>query len=77
MMLSRIRLGHLIRSWLIETPMTAEALLTTGDDVLRQTPLGRFGAAHEVASAIAFLASSEASFITGETIQVNGGIYMS
>ena len=61
----------------IETPMTAEALLTMGDEVLRQTPLGRFGAAHEIASAIAFLASSEASFITGETIQVNGGIYMS
>ena len=61
----------------IETPMTANALLTTGDDVLRQTPLGRFGTAQDVASAIAFLASDEASFITGETIQVNGGIYMS
>ena len=61
----------------IETPMTAEALLSTGDDVLRQTPLGRFGTAQDVASAIAFLASEEAAFITGETIQVNGGIYMS
>jgi 3-oxoacyl-[acyl-carrier protein] reductase len=60
----------------IETPMTAEALLTTGDEVLRQTPLARFGTADEVASAIAFLASPHAAFITGETIHVNGGIYM-
>jgi 3-oxoacyl-[acyl-carrier protein] reductase len=60
----------------IETPMTAEALVTTGDEVIRQTPLARFGTADEVASAIAFLASVEAAFITGETIHVNGGIYM-
>lgn len=60
----------------IETSMTAEALSTTGDDVIRQTPLGRFGTAAEVASAIAFLASPDAAFITGETIHVNGGIYM-
>jgi 3-oxoacyl-[acyl-carrier protein] reductase len=56
--------------------MTAEALVITGDDVIRQTPLARFGTAVEVASAIAFLASAEATFITGETIHVNGGIYM-
>jgi 3-oxoacyl-[acyl-carrier protein] reductase len=60
----------------IETPMTAEALRTTGDEVIRQTPLGRFGTAAEVASVIAFLASPDAAFITGETIHVNGGIYM-
>ena len=60
----------------IETPMTAGALLTTGEDVIRQTPLARFGTAAEVASAIAFLASPDAAFITGETIHVNGGIYM-
>lgn len=60
----------------IQTPMTAEALVTTGEDVLRQTPLARFGTAAEVASAIAFLASDSAAFITGETIHVNGGIYM-
>jgi 3-oxoacyl-[acyl-carrier protein] reductase len=60
----------------IETPMTAEAILTTGEEVIRQTPLARFGTADEVASAISFLASEEAAFITGETIHVNGGIYM-
>jgi 3-oxoacyl-[acyl-carrier protein] reductase len=60
----------------IETPMTADALVTTGEEVIRQTPLARFGTANEVASAIAFLASDDAAFITGETIHVNGGIYM-
>lgn len=71
----RIRVNA-VSPGVIETPMTAEALVTTGDEVIRQTPLARFGTATEVASAIAFLASAEASFITGETIHVNGGIYM-
>ena len=71
----RIRVNA-VSPGVIETPMTAEALMITGDDVIRQTPLARFGTAVEVASAIAFLASAEATFITGETIHVNGGIYM-
>ena len=45
--------------------------------MLEQTPLGRFGSPDEVAAAILFLSSSLASFITGEAIQVNGGLYMS
>ena len=39
-----------------------------------QTPLGRLGTADEVAAVIAFLASDEASFITGQTIVVDGGL---
>ena len=46
-----------------------EALLT-------QVPLGRLGSADEVAHAVAFLASSGASYITGTTLHVNGGMYM-
>ncbi len=42
----------------------------------RQTPLGRNGTAEDVAKAILFLASDAASFITGEYIAVNGGLYM-
>lgn len=61
----------------IETPMTSAALKVYGDDVLNQTPLGRFGVADEVAAAILFLSSGLASFITGESLQVNGGLYMS
>jgi 3-oxoacyl-[acyl-carrier protein] reductase len=42
----------------------------------QQTPLGRNGTAEDVAKAVLFLASDAASFITGEYIAVNGGLYM-
>jgi 3-oxoacyl-[acyl-carrier protein] reductase len=41
----------------------------------KQVPLGRFGEADEVAALVAFLASNESSYITGETISINGGLY--
>jgi 3-oxoacyl-[acyl-carrier protein] reductase len=44
--------------------------------LLAQVPLGRLGAAEDVAQAVAFLASPGASYITGETLHVNGGMYM-
>jgi 3-oxoacyl-[acyl-carrier protein] reductase len=43
---------------------------------LAQIPVGRFGSAEEVASAVLFLASPEAGYITGQTLHVNGGMYM-
>ena len=61
---------------IIETPMTRDLLATRADKSIADTPLGRLGHPAEVASVIAFLCSDAASFITGETIQVNGGIYM-
>jgi 3-oxoacyl-[acyl-carrier protein] reductase len=60
----------------IETPMTKDMLEKFGADRAKETPLGRLGKADEVASAIAFLASDQARFITGEVLHVNGGIYM-
>ena len=45
-------------------------------EVAEQTPLGRNGTAEDIARAVLFLASEEASFITGEYIAVNGGLYM-
>lgn len=42
----------------------------------RRIPLGRLGSAHEVARAVAFLASDDAAFITGATLDVNGGLFM-
>ena len=46
------------------------------DEIRSRTPLGRLGRPDEVASLIAFLATEEASYITGETIAVNGGLRM-
>jgi NAD(P)-dependent dehydrogenase (short-subunit alcohol dehydrogenase family) len=46
------------------------------EEWLRQTPLGRFGRPEEVAAAITFLASEEASYITGAVLNVSGGLVM-
>ena len=46
------------------------------DALLSQVPLGRLGSAEEVAGTVAFLASEEASYVTGTTLHVNGGMYM-
>ncbi|WHS30548.1 SDR family NAD(P)-dependent oxidoreductase [Brucella sp. NM4] len=61
---------------IIETPMITDLLKTRMDETMSQTPLKRLGKPSEIASVVAFLCSPAASFITGETIQVNGGIYM-
>jgi 3-oxoacyl-[acyl-carrier protein] reductase len=60
----------------IETDMTAGWSAELRDRLNALTPLGRFGSAEEVAGAVTFLASDEASFITGQTLSVNGGAYM-
>jgi len=43
---------------------------------LSKIPLGRYGSPEEIASVVAFLASEQAGYITGETVHVNGGMYM-
>ncbi len=60
----------------IETDMTAEVPENALDIVKGLTPMGRLGKPEEVAAAVVFLASPMASFITGEIIGVNGGMYM-
>jgi NAD(P)-dependent dehydrogenase (short-subunit alcohol dehydrogenase family) len=59
----------------IETPLTKPMLAneTFREDALRRIPLGRVGTAEEVAGAVVFLASSEASLITGTSLLVDGG----
>ena len=60
----------------IETDMTRALSDDQRAGILAQVPAGRLGGAQEIASAVAFLASDEASYITGETLHVNGGMYM-
>ncbi len=59
----------------IETDMTATMNEATKSQALRAVPLGRMGRAEEVAAAVAFLASDEAGYITGQVLRVNGGMY--
>ncbi len=61
----------------IDTDMTRELNEKQKDGLLNQIPLGRLGEAEEIASTVVFLASPGAAYITGETIHVNGGMYMS
>jgi 3-oxoacyl-[acyl-carrier protein] reductase len=60
----------------IETDMTRALPEAQREAYLAQIPVGRFGAAEEVANAVLFLASREAGYITGQTLHVNGGMYM-
>jgi 3-oxoacyl-[acyl-carrier protein] reductase len=60
----------------IETDMTHVLPDAQKEALLTQVPLGRLGSADEVAHAVAFLASEGASYITGTTLHVNGGMYM-
>ena len=60
----------------IATDMTAALTDEQKALTLAQVPVGRLGQPIEIANAVAFLASDEASYITGETLHVNGGMYM-
>ena len=60
----------------IETDMTRALTDEQRAGTLAAVPAGRLGSPNEIASAVAFLASDEESYITGETLHVNGGMYM-
>jgi len=60
----------------IETDMTAELSEEMKAQLQGAIPLGRIGQPAEVAAAVAFLSSDEAGYITGETLRVNGGMYV-
>jgi len=60
----------------IETDMTADLNEKAKETMMSRIPLKRFASPKEVASAVAFLLSDEASYIAGETLKVNGGLYM-
>lgn len=60
----------------IETDMTRSLTDKQQQSLIQHVPLGRLGLPEEVASAVAFLASPGAAYITGTTLHVNGGMYM-
>ncbi|MBN1810822.1 MAG: 3-oxoacyl-[acyl-carrier-protein] reductase [Anaerolineae bacterium] len=60
----------------IETALTVDLPEEIREMGIKLTPLGRFGQPQDVANAVAFLASDEASFITGEILTVDGGLVM-
>ena len=60
----------------IDTDMTRALPEAQRDALKAQIPLGRLGNAADIAKAVAFLASPAAAYITGETLHVNGGMYM-
>lgn len=61
----------------IDTDMTKELPEDNKNLLLSQIPLARLGEASEIAAVVAFLAGESSAYITGETIHVNGGMYMS
>lgn len=60
----------------IDTDMTRELGEEQTQALLSKIPLGRYGQPDEIAAVVGFLASDQAGYITGETIHVNGGMYM-
>lgn len=60
----------------IDTDMTRELPAANRDAMLASIPLGRLGQPEEIAAVVVFLAQAGGAYITGETIQVNGGMYM-
>ena len=60
----------------ISTDMTENNKGVNADYLVKEIPLGRFGKPEEVASLISFMCSDGASYITGQTVHINGGLYM-
>lgn len=60
----------------IDTDMTRELPEKVKTDLLAKIPMGKLGNVEDIAAAVAFLASPSAAYITGETLHVNGGMYM-
>ena len=60
----------------IDTDMTGKLTGAQREAILGQIPVGRMGEAKEIAAAVGFLVSDNASYITGETLHINGGMHM-
>ena len=60
----------------ISTDMTEQNDAVNSEDLINEIPLGRFGKPEEIAHLASFLCSEEASYITGQVLHINGGLYM-
>jgi len=67
---------NVVAPGLIDTDMTRDLPDKVKDEWAAQIPFGRLGSAEDIAGAVCFLASDEASYITGHVLSVNGGMYM-
>ncbi len=68
--------ANTVAAGLVATTMIAAELETeAGKDKVRHIPMGRIATPEEVAAIVAFLASDDAAYITGQTINANGGMY--
>jgi len=67
---------NVVSPGMIDTDMTASLGADARKSLSAQIPIGRFGTPSDVAMAVCFLASGEASYITGQVLSINGGMYM-
>lgn len=68
--------ANVVAPGFIDTDMTRALSADQHHKLLEQIPMGRMGQPEDIAHVVAFLASAQAAYITGETIHVNGGMYM-
>ena len=69
-------LANAIAPGFIDTPLLVDLNDDSRKLLAMQTPLGRFGTPAEIAGAAVFLAGPDATFVTGQVVSPNGGIYM-
>ena len=67
---------NIISPGFIQTPMTDKLKNAQVDAILKKIPMNKLGSPRDVANIAAFLSSDEASYITGQTFHVNGGLLM-
>ena len=68
---------NLLAPGFIETDMTAELSSDQRDAMLTRIPLGRMGEANDIAASAVFLSSDDGAYITGQTLHINGGMFLS
>jgi 3-oxoacyl-[acyl-carrier protein] reductase len=73
---SRNVTANVVAPGFVETAMTAKLPEAVRQRMLDDIPLSRFGTAEEIATAVLYLASEEAAYVTGQTLNVSGGLYL-